>query len=263
MGEKVGITFELESSLPLFACFLVLPSLLSWTGCLQLFLWRGASTYLALHCLIIYVQLQTFLFCFRVMVFNSFPSTCVPVSNDVKLLEDEPGPVESLCLIPSNTSIAITWSPPSSGNGIISGYAIYIENVLVCSADYYSIIIITLWLSAHFLQVSNCAILNGSVRSYSIEGLRPFSEYTIDVKACTTAGDNYRFCWACLLILIIVTGEGSSEAMTISTLCGTPSGVQNLVIGGQTCHSLNVTWELPLQLNGDYSSIQYMVTFRV
>ena len=46
------------------------------------------------------------------------------------------------------------------------------------------------YLIIFFLQVSNCATLNGSFRSYSIEGLRPYSEYTIDVKACTSAGDN-------------------------------------------------------------------------
>lgn len=63
---------------------------------------------------------------------------------------------------------------------------------------------------------------------------------------------------------VIVSGEGISVSMTTLTLCGTPSRVQNLVIvAGQTCHSLNVMWDLPLQLNGNSSSIQYVVTFKL
>lgn len=83
--------------------------------------------------------LHTVIFLFRVVVFSSIPSSCVPVSIDIKLLEDKPGPVENLRLIPSNTSIAIAWSPPSLRNGMISGYAIYLEDTVVCCGDYYSI----------------------------------------------------------------------------------------------------------------------------
>lgn len=83
--------------------------------------------------------LHTVMFCFRVVVFNSIPSSCVPVSIDVVLLEDKPGPVEGLQLIPSNSSIAITWNSPSLRNGMISGYAIYLEDTVVCCGDYYSL----------------------------------------------------------------------------------------------------------------------------
>ena len=63
---------------------------------------------------------------------NSITSSCVPVSIEVNLLEDKPGPVENLSLTPSNVSVSIAWSRPSTTNGIISGYTVSLNETAVC-----------------------------------------------------------------------------------------------------------------------------------
>ena len=65
-------------------------------------------------------------------MFNSITSSCMPVSINVKLLEDKPEAVENLLLMPSNTSVNIMWSPPSTRNGIISGYTVSLNETVVC-----------------------------------------------------------------------------------------------------------------------------------
>ena len=70
----------------------------------------------------------------RATVFNSVPSSCTPVSIHINLLEDKPGPIENLRLIPKNVSVAVSWSPPDplTSNGMISGHTISLDGSVVC-----------------------------------------------------------------------------------------------------------------------------------
>ena len=74
-----------------------------------------------------------FIYC-RATVFNSVPSSCTPVSIRINLLEDKPGPIENLQLIPTNVSVAVSWSPPDplTRNGMISGYTLSLDGSVVC-----------------------------------------------------------------------------------------------------------------------------------
>ena len=51
----------------------------------------------------------------------------------------------------------------------------------------------------NILQVVSCAVLDYSHTSYIIDGLIPYTEYTVEVKACTTAG-NYK----CYLVSFVL-----------------------------------------------------------
>lgn len=114
-------------------------------------------------------------------------------------------------------------------------------------------------------QVTNCAILNSNFTSYTIDGLSPYSDYTIGVKACTTAGnETLNFIhnllqYVCLFTFLGI-GEGMPSSMTQRTLCGRPSEIQNLaVVPNQPFDSLTVTWDEPARLNGNPDSDQYVV----
>ena len=70
-------------------------------------------------------------------MFNSIPSSCTPVSVAIKLLEDLPGPVESLNLMEQNVSVNVFWSAPLSNrsNGVISGYTLSLDGTVVCVSN--------------------------------------------------------------------------------------------------------------------------------
>ena len=68
---------------------------------------------------------------YRAAVFNSIPSSCTPVSVDINLLEDTPGPVGNLQLLPGNVSVTVSWSRPLLRNGMISGYTISLDGSVV------------------------------------------------------------------------------------------------------------------------------------
>ena len=49
----------------------------------------------------------------------------------VALLEDKPGPVGNLQLMPKNVSVTVSWTPPTTTNGMISGYTISLDGSVV------------------------------------------------------------------------------------------------------------------------------------
>ena len=49
----------------------------------------------------------------------------------IQLLEAYSGPVQNVESIVTNVSLELIWTPPAMPNGIISGYAIYINNASV------------------------------------------------------------------------------------------------------------------------------------
>ncbi|XP_035663452.1 tyrosine-protein phosphatase 10D-like [Branchiostoma floridae] len=115
--------------------------------------------------------------------------------------------------IPTSTSIAVEWGPPSKyeQNGIILGYYLSYNTA---SAD------------------PTILSFNSSVRSYSVPGLTPYTNYTLCLWAWNSAGN------------------GSRSCLTEETRQDLPSAPLNLAVREIDPRSITLKWDSPTEANG-------------
>jgi len=123
------------------------------------------------------------------------------------------------------TSMSLSWTAPTSPNGLITHYV-----VRAVSSDGRSTSVVSRSDGDDGLLVE------------VVEGLTPYSRYTVTVSACNVAG--------CL---------NATNHTTIITLQATPSGQSPPVIVIQGPTQLNVTWIPPSQPNGRLYSHEYLL----
>ena len=140
-----------------------------------------------------------------------------------------PGPVTNLMAQDLNTtSILVTFSPPSSPNGIITRYEI---SYIVTSAETSELVAITEDLDRTMFVVT-------------ITGLEPFTEYSVSVVAETRIG------------------PGTAEVQTVITDPTASSPPANVRAEAVSSDSISVTWSFPATPRGEIEGyiIQYYVT---
>ena len=109
--------------------------------------------------------------------------------------------------IASGTSVILRWGSPAYPNGIITTYRI-------------------------FEQGSSVAVFQGLNREFELRRLEPYTEYSVQLEACTTAGCTRSF---------------SQKFMTAEVV---PSSLPSPVIGETTDTTVVITWVPPLESNG-------------
>ena len=87
----------------------------------------------SIMCLSLTVSYTLLISDYRVTVINSRGSTSSSILSR-QLLEDVPGPVIGLRMSSkTSNTVALSWSPPSVTNGVITGYAVMVDGVEVSS----------------------------------------------------------------------------------------------------------------------------------
>ena len=109
--------------------------------------------------------------------------------------------------IASGTSVILRWGPPVYPNGIITTYRIFEEG-------------------------SSVAAFQGLNREFELRRLEPYTEYSVQLEACTTAGCTRSF----------------SQKFTTAEVA--PSSLGSPVMGETTATTVVVTWVPPVHANG-------------
>ncbi|XP_078584040.1 phosphatidylinositol phosphatase PTPRQ-like isoform X2 [Branchiostoma floridae x Branchiostoma japonicum] len=127
--------------------------------------------------------------------------------------EAEPGSPPIFNTINTSRSIAVEWGPPSKyeQNGIIMGYYLSYNPT-----------------SANPTVLS----FNSSVRLYTIDGLTPYTNYTLCLWAWNSAGN------------------GSQSCVTEETEQDVPSAPRNLAVREINPRSITLKWDSPAEPNG-------------
>ena len=126
---------------------------------------------------------------------------------DVQTLEDAPNGLGLIVLVTKTSeSFTLTWNEPSMPNGIIFEYVIYLNGV----EEY-----------------------RDSPRSATVDRLKPFTSYTVELEACTSVA-----CTRSEIIQSFTTKESSP--------IGQPTPTLALI----DIRSVMVSWDFPLQSNG-------------
>ncbi|XP_047741694.1 phosphatidylinositol phosphatase PTPRQ [Hyalella azteca] len=126
----------------------------------------------------------------------------------------------------ASTSIALSWSTPDTKCDI-TGY----------NVTYYGKI---LWRDGSWVNGSRS--VNGSQEYVEIDGLTPYTQYTITVVASTVEGPGM-----------------PSEHLTITTAEAYPSEVRNLMANSTSPTEIFVSWEVPKEENGILGD--YLITW--
>ena len=105
------------------------------------------------------------------------------------------------------TSVILRWGPPAHPNGIITTYRI-------------------------FEQGSSVAVFQGLNREFELRRLEPYTEYSVQLEACTTAGCTRSF----------------GQEFTTAEVA--PSSLPSPVMGETTDTTVIITWVPPLEANG-------------
>ena len=142
---------------------------------------------------------------FRIRAHNSV-GTGDSILEVVTTSEAPPAMIGLLTLVTkSSESLTLTWSAPSQPNGIILEYALYLNG----EEEYRNIAL-----------------------TYTIDRLKPFTGYSIQLEACNSAGCTRG----------AIQGFTTSE----STPIGQPAPVLNVI----NSRSIKITWSPPIQENG-------------
>jgi hypothetical protein len=134
-----------------------------------------------------------------------------PATAIIRTNEDVPSPVRSVMVYPvnSNTSLYVTWSPPSKPNGIITNYTITVSNIDI---------------------IVSSVTVNGSTLSVLItEGLDEYIPYSVSVRGSTSAGRG-------------------NESLTVAFIKqGVPPTIEDISVHRINVTSLDISWApLPL-----------------
>ncbi|NXF72695.1 DCC protein, partial [Sclerurus mexicanus] len=147
---------------------------------------------------------------FRVVATNQWgPGDTSPPIRVVTQPEVQvPGPVENLRAVsPSPTSILLSWDPPSHGNAPIQGYRLFLTDTATGREQ--------------TLQLEG--------RSYRLEGLRKFTEYSLRFLAFNRYGPG-----------------AATKEVTVTTLSDVPSAMpQNVSLEVVNSRSIKLSWQPP------------------
>lgn len=113
----------------------------------------------------------------------------------------------------------------------------FVANIPVCLVH----VLLLFLLVVYMLQITKCI---GST-SYSINGLQPFTSYSVSVTVCTIAR------------------EGPMETLPIAmtrTSAGTPTLVDSITATGSTSNSIAFSWN-PVQFNDVGGRYEVSCTF--
>lgn len=120
--------------------------------------------------------------------------------------EDVPEGLQDIIVVGrTGISLTLTWSPPLTPNGAIREYLLYVDGDLV---------------------------YRDSPRTYTVRRLQPFTNYTLQLSACTSAG--------CTL--------GSIQSTTTAETA--PFGQPTPTLTAQSPRTVEVVWNSPAQPNG-------------
>ena len=142
---------------------------------------------------------------FKIVVSNSAGETDSEFG-DVQTLEAAPEGLQDLILVTrTSESLTLTWGEPTTPNGIISEYILYLDNV----EEY-----------------------RDSQRMATIDRLEPFTGYSVQLEACTSAS----------------CSRGQTQGFTTeeSSPIGQPPPTVTLI----NERSVTISWDFPLQSNG-------------
>jgi cytokine receptor domeless len=159
-------------------------------------------------------------------------STIGPPSDPMEFTTLEGVPTEPRNLIARNvqdTSVKLFWEPELHTNGVFNQYDIYVYDD-------------KRFLEKHE-QYPNNKVDNETNRvSYTLHGLKPFSNYTILVSACTQKCSN------------------ASNKVEIETKIGVPSEMSSPKVSGNNSDIL--LWDPPTEPNGHLDFYELNITFR-
>lgn len=145
----------------------------------------------------------------RIVAFNSAGEVASPWS-EVKTAEGVPADIGLFEVEqnPDGLSILLRWDPPGMPNGEIREYHVYEDEYLITP------------------------IYTGRTREYLFRRLSPFTEYTLVLEACTSAG--------C----------GRGDPQTVVTAEVAPDNQADPTIGSVDSNSVRLTWRRPVNPNG-------------
>lgn len=121
-----------------------------------------------------------------------------------------------------NTSVELSWEPQLKTNGVFNVYEIWYNSSKVTTTN----------------KVNN----ETNRVPYKLEGLKPFSNYTILVRACTQKCSN------------------GSHAIQVETKVGIPSKMNPPSVSGN--NSNYVTWQPPEEYNGHLDYYEVKIRFK-
>ncbi|CAB4016473.1 phosphatidylinositol phosphatase PTPRQ, partial [Paramuricea clavata] len=121
----------------------------------------------------------------------------------------------------SSTELYLTWTSPPDPNGVIIGYRI-VWSILRDDKN------MSVPNSVSKTEIIN----NGSIVSFRIEKLEPYSVYSVSLNAMT------------------IIGNGTVVTLTARTNQSTPSAPLNVLASNDSSTRLNITWDEPEKFNG-------------
>uniref|UniRef100_A0A3B3X6F7 Usher syndrome 2A (autosomal recessive, mild) n=1 Tax=Poecilia mexicana TaxID=48701 RepID=A0A3B3X6F7_9TELE len=152
---------------------------------------------------------------FRVVVSHIHGETAGPWAT-LRTAEDRPGPVDSPAIMGlQSRSALITWDPPAQTNGVITNYTLYLY-----SAD-----------ASRSTPLS--VTVPGNTTSYTFLNLHPYQMFSLQVKACTSAGCSV-----------------SGASQYFQTLPAPSEGVPAPHLYSDTPTSVLLSWGAPERSNG-------------
>ena len=128
--------------------------------------------------------------------------------------EDIPEQIQPIIVtVRTGTSLSLSWSPPLTPNGLIREYILYLNGGVVHRS---------------------------ALPSVTLQGLQPFTDYSFQLAACTSAG--------C----------GLGVVQSISTAMTPPVGQPAPTVIALSARSVQITWSPPTQPNGFITTYQVL-----